>query len=60
MQLKDIARRLPDDIWKVFEPLLPAKVWVGNGRPPASNQECLHALLYVLVSGIACPPRSGG
>lgn len=52
MQLKDIARRLPDDIWKVFEPLLPAKVWVGNGRPPATNQECLHALLYVLVTGI--------
>ncbi len=53
MQLKDLARRLPDDIWVIFEPLLPAKVWVGNGRPPATNQECLHALLYVLASGIS-------
>jgi transposase len=53
MQLKDLARRLPDDIWAIFEPLLPARVWVGNGRPPASNRECLHALLYVLASGIA-------
>ena len=53
MQLKDLARRLPDDIWVIFEPLLPAKVWVGNGRPPATNRACLHALLYVLASGIS-------
>src|SRR5919112_1640299 len=25
----------------------------GNGRPPVSNYDCLHALFYVLVSGIA-------
>ena len=53
MELKDLARRLPDDIWVIFEPLLPAKVWVGNGRPPVANRECLHALLYVLASGIS-------
>lgn len=53
MRLNDLARRLPDDIWAVFEPALPAKVWAGNGRPPAGNRDCLHALLYVLVSGIA-------
>jgi transposase len=53
MQLKDLARHLPDDIWAIFEPLLPAKVWVGNGRPPCGNRECLHALLYVLASGIS-------
>ena len=52
MQLKDLARHLPDDIWAVFEPILPAKVWAGNGRPPVANRECLHALLYVLASGI--------
>lgn len=52
MQLKDLARRLPDDIWAVFEPILPARVWSGNGRPPCGNRECLHALLYVLASGI--------
>jgi transposase len=53
MQLKDLARRLPDDIWAIFEPILPAKVWFGNGRPPCGNRECLHALLYVLASGIS-------
>jgi transposase len=53
MRLSDIARRLPDDIWAIFEPILPATVWAGNGRPPAGNRACLHALLYVLASGIA-------
>jgi transposase len=53
MQLTDFARRLPDDVWGLFEPLLPARAWRGNGRPPAGNKECLHAVFYVLVSGIA-------
>ena len=53
MELKDLARRLPDDIWEIFEPLLPPVVWCGNGRPPKSNKDCLHGLLFVLVSGIA-------
>jgi transposase len=53
MELKDIARRLPDDIWNTFEPLLPPVVWCGNGRPPKSNHQCLHGLLFVLVSGVA-------
>ena len=34
MELKDVAKRLPEDIWEVFEPLLPPVVWCGNGRPP--------------------------
>jgi transposase len=53
MQLTDFARRLPDDVWALFEPLLPARVWCGNGRPPAANKECLHAVFYVLIAGIA-------
>ena len=53
MQLKDLGRRLPDDIWAIFEPILSARVWAGNGRPPATNRDCLHALLYVLASGVA-------
>lgn len=53
MELKELARRLPDDIWREFEPILPAVVWQGNGRPPVGNKECLHALLYVLASGVA-------
>ena len=52
MQLKDIARRLPEEIWVLFEPILPARIWCGNGRPPKSNHDCFHALLYVLVTGI--------
>ena len=36
-----------------FRPLLPARTWCGNGRPPASNKECLHAVFYVLIAGIA-------
>lgn len=52
MELKDIARGVPDEIWTVFEPILPPVIWCGNGRPPKGNRECFHALLYVLVSGI--------
>lgn len=53
MQLKDFARRLPEEVWDLFKPLLPARLWCGNGRPPKSNRDCLHALLYVLVTGIS-------
>jgi transposase len=52
MELKDIARKLPEEIWQVFELLLPKAVWGGNGRLPRSNQDCLHGVLYVLVAGI--------
>src|ERR1051325_5214179 len=52
MQLKDIAPRVRDEIWAIFEPILPPTIWCGNGRPPKGNRECFHALLYVLVSGI--------
>ena len=48
MQLKDIARCLPEEIWTLFEPILPARIGCGNGRPPKSNRDCFHALLYVL------------
>ena len=53
MKLTDFARQLPQEVCELFEPLLPPVVWCGNGRPPASNYDCLHALFYVLVSGIA-------
>ena len=53
MQLTDFARQLPTDVWKLFQPLLPPVIWCGNGRKPASNYDCLHALFYVLVSGIS-------
>jgi transposase len=52
VKLHTIARRLPDELWAVFEPILPPVVWSGEGRPPASNHRCLHGLLYVLITGI--------
>jgi len=52
MRISDFARRLPDEVWAVFEPILPPVVWCGNGRPPQGNRECLHGLLYVLATGI--------
>ena len=52
MKLTDFVADVPDDVWAVFEPLLPPVVWQGVGRKPKSNRECLHALLYVLIAGI--------
>ena len=52
MKLTDFVADVPDDVWAVFEPLLPPAVWKGVGRKPYSNRECLHALLYVLIAGI--------
>lgn len=52
MQLKDFARRLPDEVWELFEPILPPVIWCGNGRKPKTNRQCFHALMYVLVSGV--------
>ena len=53
MKLTDFARDLPEDVWTLFAPLLPPVIWCGHGRPPASNRACLHAVFYVLISGIA-------
>ena len=52
MHLTDFARKVPDDVWALFEPILPPVVWCGNGCPPYDNRECLHAVLYVLVTGM--------
>jgi transposase len=52
MRLQQIARRLPEPVWALFEPILPPVVYCGTGRKPASNHACLHGLLYVLITGI--------
>ena len=52
MQLTDFARKVPEDVWILFAPILPPVVWCGNGCPPYINRVCLHAVLYVLVTGI--------
>jgi transposase len=60
MQLKDFARRLPDEVWDLFEPILPPRIWCGNGRKPKTNRACFHALMYVLVTGIPWEMLPGG
>jgi transposase len=52
MKLTDFVTDVPEDVWGVFEPILPPTVWKGVGCKPYSNRECLHALLYVLIAGI--------
>jgi transposase len=52
MQLTDFARKVPDEVWTLFEPILPPMVWAGNGCPPYDNRAGWHAGLYVLVTGI--------
>lgn len=52
MRLSSLARRLPESVWALFEPILPPVVWCGEGRPPASNHACLHGVIYVLITGI--------
>jgi transposase len=48
---ESLARHLPDELWRAFEPALPPVIWCGNGRPPKSNRECLHAAIFILISG---------
>jgi transposase len=52
MNLTDFVDDVPDDVWAVFEPVLPPVVWKGVGRKPKDNRACLHALLYLLIAGI--------
>jgi transposase len=52
LTLEKLARRLPDEVWAAFEPVLPKVIWCGNGRPPRENRDCLHAVIYVGISGI--------
>jgi transposase len=48
---ESLARHLPDELWDAFEPVLPPVTWCGNGRPPKSNRQCLHAAIFILISG---------
>jgi transposase len=52
MKLTDFVEGVPEDVWTLFEPILPPVVWKGVGCKPYSNRQCLHALLYVLIAGI--------
>jgi transposase len=44
---------LPEEVWKLIEPLLPA--YTPNpkgGRPPVSNKQALIGILFVLKTGL--------
>src|SRR5262245_61431354 len=51
MQLTAFARKVPEEGWTLFAPMLPPVVWCGNGCPPYDHRECVHAVLYGLVMG---------
>lgn len=45
-------REIPEDLWKLIEPLLPPDKPPGaNGRPRAPNRLVLNGILYVLRTG---------
>ena len=52
MPLKNMARRLPEEIWVLFEPILLARIGCGNGRPLKSHRDGFDALRYVWVVGM--------
>lgn len=46
--------RISDELWAVFEPLLPKHVNThrfGGGRPRVSDRRCADAIFYVLRTG---------
>jgi transposase len=50
-----MARPLvPDELWKIIEPLLPRhKARPGKrGRPPVDDRACLTGIIFVLQSGL--------
>jgi hypothetical protein len=52
VKLHTIARRLSEEVWAVFESVLPPATWSGEGRPPASNHKCLRGLLCAPITGV--------
>lgn len=45
-------REIPDDLWQLIEPILPADKPPGsNGRPRVPNRTVLNGILYVLRTG---------
>jgi transposase len=52
LQRTDFVKDVPNDVWAVFEPILPPVVWKGNGRKPKGNRQCFHALLYLSIAGV--------
>ena len=48
-----MATLLPDDLWAIIEPLLPAHApSPKGGRPPITNRQALTGILFVLKTGL--------
>ena len=48
-----MAKLLPDDLWAIIEPLLPAYTSSPKGgRPPISHRQALTGILFVLKTGL--------
>ena len=54
-----MAKLLPDDLWAVIEPLLPAPARPGprGGRPPIANRQARTGILFVLKTGLPWEDR---
>jgi transposase len=46
------AMLLPEALWEIIAPLLPAPLTRPNGRPRVSDRACLTGILFVMRSGI--------
>jgi transposase len=51
MTFESLSRGIPQEMLAAFESILPPVVWQGNGRPPIANALCLHAAVFILISG---------
>ena len=54
MTKKKLGYRLPDELWKRLEPLLPEHRNVhplGGGRPRRADRDCVDAIFFVLRTG---------
>jgi transposase len=48
-----VAKLLPDELWAIISPLLPAyRPSPKGGRPPISHRQALTGILFVLKTGL--------
>lgn len=48
-----VAKLLPDGLWAIIEPLLPAQIpSPKGGRPPIPHRQALTGILFVLKTGL--------
>ena len=52
MNLAKLALRMPDEVWALFEPILPPVAYAGTGRKPCANRQRI-----VDLEGFGVRPR---